>query len=1541
MLTIHDVLRQCDDAGFYDGLFTLRQLIPVHKSLICCIDVLASQVAPETQTLAQLEIGHPDKHILSLPLVWASDDEKSVCQQILSYSREEGNEHDETKRDDHTSNERSIRDDARRLLVIQYLVHKVSVAAKSSSPENRNTHLVTLKNLLVPFLLRSPYLVEDLIGSLLEILEAVALGAANNSQSSSQEHELELDDWRAVLQQCLSNAELSTPAASRTSCRVLGRLNTMLVTQESSTPLQEILVQALYDKLGTVLDATLSCCTAVSSDHHSNLLTKSLSILSKDLLPLVATQTDDDSKSDHDRFLKSLHLPHIEALWSRIFTRYEELVVNAKDSDAGETLGLFWRSNATCRLVLVVLSSALCPLLPGLIQNELPVLVTSGDAGSSTTVKALPFEQPLLWDLIFTCLSQGKSLAVESSTSYRSASTRESNSPQQVNPANTIPQTAVWQSSSATLRKRASYLLRTLVESPLSEERLTQKEISPPVQWMTYIMCVETLTSESEQHLVDQVWDSVASLLRQIHSSSEGDVEVGRALITWDWMSLLFSCILSNDHTSIRKWGMYRFLKGHTGLSIVPGSVAATEDQSNQANGATKHDESTKKKKQPKKKKKAGIEKASNKHQGGPSATLEIVDPEFVLFILLPSWDSLGVSMGYAIHVDNKGKVEREDMVPMMGEFLRAYIQSLYNSTDKETTARRRKRQYTFWNALLSPALISKLHIKTILFLYTTISAELDQIVQSNSGATASLIPADESLLRTLTETYQNLFSTSMVLTHRIELLQALAIMLANSKCPAESTNRWTPKCILQILTLFSPKYFPLDSDEWNLSQDPILKQVAKWIMERFDGSGCTLGSTVASAFVGGDMLPSGTKWDPLVGSTSSEQSLGWAIPLLCTLATMDDSILGTESTDVSSDHRATRTTSAELLWPAIHKGLAQAPGAIMSNGNGKASNVSRALLLLDNGCRLRQLSGLGNGDLLVDRQTQNLMPPPPNIEAMLSNGIMFLLYQLRSLLSIDDGVDSGTTGESLRSNEAKLVSKTYSGLIHQLRILHSSFPSSTVISEAVNELLTSSFQSLSAEGASTGGTEMVKHVALVYAALAAGADPRASSGEGFERCIAMLRMLLSLKLRGGSVPRTKVQTARSLLQFTKWGATSCLIPLLLDIVGPTAEKSRVDEVHKLLEDLLDSAADAVDGAPAGALIPLSKIVLLAGNRWIDVSIDEGAAIDVQTKDRIYAKNVRRVVDCLLTLMDECHVSSESTYMLNEMCGMLFQHKLLFDEYQRLTRNPDYQTPIRGAFRSLIAMAGTQRPHVTKSVISRITVGWLGIDSEDSAVKERSLGLSAIPYREDILNLLLHKETSVEESGSNQSARRHTDKASTALDLPQHTDELSVTRGFLLVFLSKLPSVGEGLHPDVLKQLLHFVILQLLEKATPAKSNHPSIVMKGTPNYCIKMRAWQSLCNLSRFVTSEIAQEVCNFAFTCMQEQVHNQIRYFLENFTIVCGRYHPAVFGEAFLAEVSRTDIHLQHISSLVSLLLMIFHRSDGVDCLIPSFVSTVPLHR
>ena len=138
-------------------------------------------------------------------------------------------------------------------------------------------------------------------------------------------------------------------------------------------------------------------------------------------------------------------------------------------------------------------------------------------------------------------------------------------------------------------------------------------------------------------------------------------------------------------------------------------------------------------------------------------------------------------------------------------------------------------------------------------------------------------------------------------------------------------------------------------------------------------------------------------------------------------------------------------------------------------------------------------------------------------------------------------------------------------------------------------------------------------------------------------------------------------------------------------------------------------------------------------------------------------------------------------------------------------------------------------------VLSRICASWLR-DASDSG---NGIGLSAIPYREDIANLLILKEDVIPLSSA-VAAREGKIKrvgGDGPLELLESTDETSITRGFLLVFLSKLPNIGNGLPTCVHKDLLHFIIKILLDKIPPVGKG---AIMLGVSLYSVVVRFRQS-----------------------------------------------------------------------------------------------------
>ena len=245
---------------------------------------------------------------------------------------------------------------------------------------------------------------------------------------------------------------------------------------------------------------------------------------------------------------------------------------------------------------------------------------------------------------------------------------------------------------------------------------------------------------------------------------------------------------------------------------------------------------------------------------------------------------------------------------------------------------------------------------------------------------------------------------------------------------------------------------------------------------------------------------------------------------------------------------------------------------------------------------------------------------------------------------------------------------------------------------------------------------------------------------------------------------------------------------ILVPEITETAE-TNTTEIEDLFQAMVDSARCSVDATPVVALPPLFECAVGAGKQV--------AKFDGQKTPLL--SSLQTIIEILFTVLEEETSASNWIYMLNEMCKLLFRGSLLLHEYQSSYANNNGPMPILNAFEKLIRMGGTTKPHICKTVVSRISVAWLGPEDGDIPV-----GLCAIPYREQIVDLLIYKECKFD-----QGAAHHQKEQWDAL--PESTiDSSSITRAFVLSFLSKLPA-PEDMPDVVLKELIHFIIMKLLD----------------------------------------------------------------------------------------------------------------------------------
>jgi hypothetical protein len=799
------------------------------------------------------------------------------------------------------------------------------------------------------------------------------------------------------------------------------------------------------------------------------------------------------------------------------------------------------------------------------------------------------------------------------------------------------------------------------------------------------------------------------------------------------------------------------------------------------------------------------------------------------------------------------GKKERTDMVPMMKQVLMSYIGKLDSV-----------RAEAFWRGIWDWSLIQHFNTKTFIFVFEAFAEK----IESN---TAELeIPVSDNEFEALTKTLQSLFaSNSVVITNRRSIMEYVATILARSRPLLNET--WSPVVVLRLISLYKQEFFELNASQaWSIATEPMLMNLKKWL-DRHDQNLSKVCPALASAFVDGQIrLSNNRAWDPENGASDLERELAWGVVLVASLVA----------------EGSMQFTTSQFIWPAVSKGLARTAGAVMTSAYDRADQVSRSLLLLESGCLLRQLSGLGNGDLVVlDKHTQQLMPVPPSIENMLSSAIDFDVFHIRTLLNIE--ANDGTNG-------SMKTSLTYSRIVSQLRTLHQSFPSSQVVGRAMESLLKTSSEAITPGGENDG--HRVMHAMLIYAALSSGADLAK------DRYMPVGRAIVALSLTGDTRDRSSTwgHMAHSVLFYAKWASISKILPLLGNEMANELESYR-NEVHDFIEWILAEAFDAVSAAVQDAVVPVFNCVLEASRLWFDTRDGRDNAAT------FYLDTLEKIVQSLIGLMQDASFSYDGVYMLNQLCSLIFQPRLMRDEYERFRNDCCTRTPIRDGFRALIKVAGVERDHIGRAVLCMATVGWLGTDDLD----KRSIGLNAIPYRDDLVELLIHKGVRKDEAASNQ----YRSKTGAGMEIPHETNPLSLIRAFILVFIEKLPSITDGLNSLVLTELVEPVIRQLLVKAEPITSSKPSLIMKGTPLYCQKMRAWQALCTLTRFITPEVAPRVCEAAFTCLEESIHSEVRYFVEVFTVKCGVLHPNVFGNKLLDQIVQTNLTLQQVASLVSI--------------------------
>ena len=836
----------------------------------------------------------------------------------------------------------------------------------------------------------------------------------------------------------------------------------------------------------------------------------------------------------------------------------------------------------------------------------------------------------------------------------------------------------------------------------------------------------------------------------------------------------------------------------------------------------------------------------------------------FVIHVLLPAYDGIGNNSNVMYYEDAQKTKDAITLTDLEGK-LKLFLKTFISGTVLEA-----KNAAPLMEAMFSRHCIMDLRASTVVLLMESIREAAEQLHVDHEFP----IPLTDLILEQAVDNFKVIiFSRAMIQSYKTTILEEMSWILRYS---ISAERRTTPNFIL-VLRLLS-----LYRDFNKPNADTTMESLAIWLQGIGPSlSWClTVGAASASSFVTGDL------------SINSESSsvIAESIVRLCKLAS-----LNVNDVDTSSSN-----TASSCLWPAIHKGFRTASG----------ESPNRALLLLQHGCVDGILGGMGNGDLIITNNEDIMMPPPPAIEELLLKVCTILNKQLEEL-HLSDG---DTISIAPSSSDTKLISagaarmkktmpQKMGQIGRQLLILARAYPSSATLSSFADSLASSNLNELLGEGTSCDVPDSVKAMCCLYAALLSGGDVKnlTPNAAATTVCIRLLNLDYTSTDSAASSKHLE-QSRRSTFHYAKWGALSILMPKILAHVD--SEQSK-----EISTAIINSAIDSVSATPLDALFPLFETALAAACHILLQNDNSNTQYPSQ--------QVEQILGALTCAMRDMSNNQLRMKMLENTCSLLFRSKLLHQEYHYSLQHADadLKLPIRNAFRDLIAMAGIKKPHIAHIALSKISSAWIGTEDQ---------GCNAIPYRDDIVSLLLYKECKPEAGSSLQEGLQN-EKLTTVMTqnelvekdvvdlgpIPKGTHDQSVARAFTLLFLANLPKAQESggtLSETVLTKLLHHIILKLLALGCSPPIGGTGSLLTGSAEYSEKIRSWQALCVLQRFVTKKIAHTVISDALVGLQNTMHGQIRYFAEIFVIQVARRHPVTFSPIFLHHFQRSDLSLQH---------------------------------
>ncbi|XP_071706129.1 uncharacterized protein [Rutidosis leptorrhynchoides] len=417
----------------------------------------------------------------------------------------------------------------------------------------------------------------------------------------------------------------------------------------------------------------------------------------------------------------------------------------------------------------------------------------------------------------------------------------------------------------------------------------------------------------------------------------------------------------------------------------------------------------------------------------------------------------------------------------------------------------------------------------------------------------------------------------------------------------------------------------------------------------------------------------------------------------------------------------------------------------------------------------------------------------------------------------------------------------------------------------------------------------------------------------------------------------------RAILIDWKW---MCL-ESLLSISKNSIQRVKVDDCNYLFSDdmvrrIFDDLVESLENAGEGSVLPMLRSVRLVldhfalGKKGPGVSSCDDTGISVQMMWHLVRSswllhvscNKRRVAPIAALLSSILHESVFSNMDMHECVNAPGPLKWFVEK---------------------ILEEGTRSPRTIRLTALHLTGLWL---SYPSAIKY---------YMKELKLLTLYGSVAFDEDfeaevTENHDARTEVSILSTSPD-PELTEAFINTelyaRVSVAVMFNKLADLANMIGSNDELESSHaslesgkLFLLELLQSVVNDTDLAKELYKKYSATHRRKVRAWQMICILSRFVDQDIVSEVMGYLHTALYRNNMPAVRQYLETVAIYVYLKFPSLVGEQLVPMVRTYDMRTQALSSYVFIAAnVILHatkdtQSNHLDELLPPIVPLLTSH-